>query len=144
MKKLVIVMGCLAAVSACTDATGLNAESDGLCAAQLGQPCTTIQQADRGGASLQPYKTFQETAQDTRNSQLSQKTLPVASAKGKTTTRTAAAGAPNGGPPYHVASYRIPERLGTLWLAPRLDDGGVFHEAGFVHFVVRGASWGQR
>jgi len=143
MKKVLLFAGVIASITACTDATGLNAEDDGLCKAQLGQPCTTIQQADRG-AALQPYRTFQETAQDTRNGQHSQKKLPVSSAKGKTTTRTAAAGAPNGGAPYHVASYRIPEQLGTLWLAPRLDEGGIFHEAGFVHFVVRGASWGQR
>jgi len=138
--KSILIMGIL---SACTDPVGLNAEKDGLCGAQLGQPCTSIQQAD-SGASLQPYRTFTESKSDRQNSQLTQNRLPGSSTKTKVGKATVAAGAPDGGAPYHVASYRVPERLGTLWLAPRLDDAGVFHEATFVHFVVRGASWGRR
>lgn len=142
MRHFITIAGMGFALLGC-DTTGLNAEDDSLCQAQLGQPCTSIQQADKG-SRLQPYRTFKETQRDVQAGQLSQDKLPVASTKSKTAARTAAAGAPNGGAPYHVASYRVPERLGTLWLAPRLDDAGIFHEATYVHFVVRGASWGKR
>ena len=132
-------------LTACAN-TGTHAEDDGLCEAQLGQPCTSIQQADGTRASFQPYRTFAQTQQDAKNASLSQKRLPGtvgASGKTKTTTQTAsvASGAPHGGAPYHVQSYRVPEKLGSLWVAPYLGDDGIFREATYLHFVVRPGAW---
>lgn len=114
---------------------GVDAHSEPVCGAQLGDPCTTIQQADgHGGAAT----TLAEKPDDTRASELSQNLLMA----GK--NNTPALGAPDGGAPYYVQAYRVPERLATAWIAPRLDEDGIFHEATFIHFVVREASWGRR
>lgn len=129
-KMLVVGVLCLAGCSS----TGLDAESDSLCGAQLGNPCTTIQQAD---GTARPQRTITESMSDAIASQMSQKPLMA----GKTSAP--ARGAPDGGAPYHVKAYRQPERLATAWIAPRLDEGGIFHEANFVHFVVRQARWGN-
>jgi len=114
---------------------GLDAHSDAACHAQLGNPCTSIQDADGQGSSS---TTLKESARDTRSGELSQPLLMT----GK--SGSLAVGAPDGGAPYHVQSYRMPERLATAWLSPRLDADGIFHEATFVHFVVQEASWGRR
>ena len=143
-----IRLGLLAAVmgvSAC-ETSGLNAEKDALCGAQLGAPCTTIQQADGTQGALQPFKTYAATQRDQQNAQLSQKRLagtPATGGKTKVAGQTAsvASGAPDGGTPYYVQSYRVPEKLGTLWVAPYLGQDGIFREATHLHFVVRPGSW---
>lgn len=135
---LAAVMG----VSAC-ETSGLHAENDALCGAQLGAPCTTIQQADGTQGALQPFTTYAETQRDQQNSQLSQKRLPGTEGKTKVVGKTTsvASGAPDGGTPYYVQSYRVPEKLGTLWVAPYLGQDGIFREATHLHFVVRPGSW---
>lgn len=133
LPAMVIPVAALWSLGAC-DTLGVHAQSDSLCGAQLGQPCTTIQDADGQGRA---QVTFPEALSDAIASELSQEPLLAGKAL------SAAAGAPDGGAPYHVLSYRVPERLATAWIAPRLDDSGIFHEATFVHFVVREASWGR-
>ena len=132
-QKMSLCLAALVSQVACTG-LGVDAESDALCGAQLGNPCTTIQDADgQGGVS----RTLAETKRDTQAEQLSQNILMA----GKSTTP--ALTAPDGGAPYYVQAYRHPERLATAWIAPRLDSNGIFHEATFIHFVVRQAAWGR-
>lgn len=128
-----VILATLSLIGAC-DTLGVHAEGDSLCGAQLGQPCTTIQQADGLGRA---QRSIREAMSDAIASELSQE--PILTGK----AANPAQGAPDGGAPYHVQSYRVPERLATAWIAPRLDDSGIFHEATFVHFVVREAQWGR-
>ena len=62
---------------------------------------------------------------------------PLFAGKGNVT------GVPDGGFPYNAAAYRSPEVVGTLWIAPILDEGGIMHEARFVHFVIQEGHWRQ-
>lgn len=119
---------------------GSTTEKDFLCPAQTGgSPCTTITRADPGGRiAAIPVR---ENPGDTRGKELSQ--APLILAAGKGAARTPAASMGDGGMPYAAARYRIPEQVGTLWIAPHLDADGLLHEAGFVHFVVREARWAQ-
>lgn len=114
-----------------------NAESEFACDAQLGVPCTSIQDADGVGLA---DRTLPEAPADTLTSTLSEER--IATPKGA--RALPAAMMPDGGAPYHIASYRVPELLGTVWFAPRIDRSGLFHEASFVHFVIREAGWGRR
>ena len=50
-------------------------------------------------------------------------------------------GMPSGGTPYVAKNYRLPEKLGVIWVAPHLDAAGLLHESTFVHFVIHEAEW---
>ena len=110
-----------------------NTEKDFLCEAQAGSPCTTIAAVD--GTSTAGVTSLAERPEDTAVKSLSQKPL-FDGKKG-------ASGTTDGGFPYNAASYRKPEIVGTLWIAPILDDAGIFHEARFVHFVIQEARWDE-
>lgn len=110
-----------------------NAEKDFLCEAQIGSPCTTISAVD--GTHVGGVTSVAEKPEDTAAKSLSQD--PLLSGKGL------GASFPDGGHPYNAASYRTPEVVGTLWVAPILDEAGILHEARFVHFVIREGKWVQ-
>lgn len=110
-----------------------NTDKDFLCAAQAGSPCTTIAAVD--GTGTAGVTSLRERPEDTAVKSLTQDPLPA----GKGT----APGQPDGGFPYNAAAYRSPEVVGTLWIAPVLDDGGIMHEARFVHFVIQEGHWRQ-
>lgn len=123
---------CLFAVLAgCTPFS--NTEKDFLCEAQVGSPCTSISAVD--GSDAGGLTSIAEKPEDTAVKSLSQE--PLITGKGL------GAGFPDGGHPYNAASYRTPEVVGTLWVAPLLDEGGILHEARFVHFVIREGKWVQ-
>ncbi|NPD15032.1 TraV family lipoprotein [Xinfangfangia sp. D13-10-4-6] len=115
-----------------------NTEKDFLCPAQTGgSPCATISEADRGGTPrTQPVE---ERFADTLGKEMSQ--TPLAATGGKAGAGGAPGGMGDGGQAYAAAQYRVPEQVGTLWVAPHLDADGLLHEAGFVHFVVQEARW---
>ena len=125
---------CLAvALGACASS---NTERDFLCPAQMGSPCTTIASADGAGASGQPV---QERGEDTLADGLTQSPL----SNGKAGTSGPAAPMGDGGFAYDAASYRLPEKVGTLWIAPHAE-GETLYEATFVHFLILPAAWGDR
>ncbi|WP_244615029.1 TraV family lipoprotein [Pukyongiella litopenaei] len=117
------------ALSACAS----NTERDFLCEAQAGSPCTTISAVDGTGAV--GTRSVAERPEDTAVKSLTQN--PLWTGKG------GAVGLPDGGFPYNAAAYRSPEIVGTLWIAPILDDGGILNEARFVHFVIQEGRWRQ-
>lgn len=114
-----------------------NTEADFLCPVQVnGSPCSTIAEADgRGTAAVTPVA---ERRADTLARDLSQTPLGVTSGKA---SGGAYAAMGDGRPAYQAARYRVPEQVGTLWIAPHLDTDGLLHEATNVHFVVRPAQW---
>ncbi len=118
----------LALAAACTNP---NTEKDFLCEAQQGSPCTTISAVDGNGAT--GVHSVAEQPEDTAVKSLTQN--PLFTGKGPLS------GLPDGGHPYNAASYRSPEVVGTLWIAPVLDEEGIFHEARFVHFVIQEGKW---
>ena len=111
-------------------ACGANTEADFLCEAQVGTPCATIASVDGTGAS--GLKAVAEHPSDTAAKSLSQGTIVV----GKKNLMFS-----DGGHPYNAANYRRPEVVGTLWIAPLLDEAGVLHESRFVQFVIQEADW---
>ncbi|MDH2328356.1 TraV family lipoprotein [Cereibacter sp. SYSU M97828] len=127
-------------LSACAGAS--NTEKDFLCPAQTGNgsPCSTIGEADgRNQASKTPVA---ERFSDTLGKEMSRNPLTYASGKGGgSATGAPLTGMTDGGMAYTAAQYRVPEQVGTLWIAPHLDGEGLLHEATFVHFVVREAQW---
>lgn len=127
MKRWIALFVCVG-LSACGNA---NTDKDFLCEAQEGSPCTTISAVDGfGGSGL---NSVAERPEDTAVKSLSQNKL--------FTGKGALSGVPDGGHPYNAMSYRQPEIVGTLWIAPVHDDGGIFHEARFVHFVIQEGKW---
>ncbi len=116
-----------------TGCVASNTDKDFLCEAQAGSPCTTISAVDGTGAA--GVTSVQERPEDTAVKSLAQN--PLFAGKGNVT------GAPDGGFPYNAAAYRSPEVVGTLWIAPILDEGGILHEARFVHFVIQEGHWRQ-
>jgi len=134
MNKFLSVLA-IGSLSACLNAA--NTEANFLCGAQTGQPCATLSEVD-GSASGSTGRTVAERPEDTQTATLSQSPLFGGKSMG------AAVSMNDGGRPYQSARYRIPEKTGTLWIAPRLDDEQVLHEATYVHFVIREASWGNR
>lgn len=129
MKTLTCVM-ILALTGACANP---NTEKEFLCEAQQGSPCTTISAVDGTGvAGVTPVR---ERAEDTAMKSLAQEPLLAG--------KRALTGLPDGGFPYNAAAYRTPEVVGTLWIAPVLDEGGIMHEARFVHFLIREGQWRQ-
>lgn len=138
MQKTLIMAGALAVLAGC-EANYANLEKDFLCEAQLGTPCTTLAEAD--GGSVRAVRSIAENPNDTLASTLSQD--PLLTAKG-----SRAGGVPsgmaNGGTSYNAKAYRLPEKIGTAWVAPYLDEGGVLHEATWIHFVLLEPEWGNR
>lgn len=131
MKRLLMNALAALAISACS-----NTESDFLCEAQLGLPCTSIAQADGAGTASTTGVT--ERAEDTAMGSLSQDPLGIGKAG------ASFAGMPDGGFSYESNRYRVPEVIGRLWIAPYLDDNKLLHESRFVHFVVAEAQWAER
>lgn len=113
-----------------------NTERDFLCEAELGQPCTSIAEADGGGPGS--ATAIVERPEDTAISTLSQDPLGVGKVEG------GFGGMPDGGFAYDTGRYRVPEVVGRLWIAPYLDDNGLLHESRYVHFVVTEARWVNR
>lgn len=115
-----------------------NTEADFLCPVQVnGSPCSTIAEADgRGSVGVTPIA---ERQADTLARDLSQTPLGVTSGKAGGALPYAAMG--DGGSAYQASRYRVPEQVGTLWIAPHLDNDGLLFEATNVHFVVRQARW---
>lgn len=131
MRSILIIAGLTLAGCSVT-----NTESDFLCSAQIGSPCTTIAAAD--GQSGQDITPVLETAEDTALKSLSQDPLGL----GK--SPDAFAGMPDGGYPYASEGYRQPEIVGRLWIAPYLDQNELLHESRYVHFILQDARWVQR
>lgn len=119
----------LALLSGC--GLGSNTEKDFLCSAQSGKPCTTISASDGTGSN--GVVSLAERPEDSAVKSLSQN--PLWAGKG------GSLGLPDGGNPYNASAYRSPEIVGTLWIAPLLDEGGILHEARFVHFVIQKGAW---
>lgn len=117
----------LSGLAACSSA---NADKDFLCEAQAGSPCTTIAAVD--GTDGANVTTVTERPEDRLADQLSQGLL--GRGKGPVAMQ-------DGGTPYVASAYRVPEQVGTLWIAPFLDQDGLLHESRFVHFVVAEATW---
>lgn len=134
MKLSLCILPVIVMLSACSAG---NVEKDFLCGAQTGTPCTSLSDID-GGLSGSTATPVAEDGVDTQNKSLSRD--PLSFGKGGQVVSSLS----GGGPAYQSARYRIPEKTGRLWLAPRLDDAEVLHEATFVHFVLREAQWGTR
>lgn len=134
MKLSLCILPVIVMLSACSAG---NVEKDFLCSAQTGTPCTSLSDIDGGlaGSTATPVA---EDDVDTQNKSLSRDPLSFGKG-GQVVSRLS-----GGSPAYQSARYRIPEKTGRLWLAPRLDDAEVLHEATFVHFVLREAQWGTR
>lgn len=113
----------------------INTEKDFLCSAQTGQPCRSI--ADVDGASLLGGGSLREAATDTNNKQITE--VPLATPKGVVASSVVV-----GQAAYQSTRYRIPEKVGRLWIAPYLGAEGILYEGTNVHFVIRQASWGSR
>ncbi|WP_219732754.1 TraV family lipoprotein [Cereibacter sphaeroides] len=75
---------------------------------------------------------------------MSQSPLGVGSGKGGKLTVVSQSSMGDGGAPYRAQQYRVPEEVGTLWIAPHRDADGLLYEASFVHFVVREARWASQ
>jgi len=130
MNKLIIFAAL--GLSACSS----NTESDFLCTAQIGSPCSTIAQADgQGRGALTPIT---EQPIDSLSATISQDPLLV----GK--PGDVYAGMPDGGFAYETGRYRVPEMIGRLWIAPYLDEDALLHESQYIHFIVQEAHWAQR
>lgn len=133
MKRYMICL-LLGLLSACG---GSNTEKDFLCPAQTGMPCTTI--ADADGTSMPGSgRPLRERGEDTLASDLTQN--PLMTGKGKL---SAASPLGDGGYSYEAASYRLPEKVGTAWIAPH-SEGGALYEATYVHFLILPAEWGDK
>jgi conjugal transfer pilus assembly protein TraV len=127
-----VLLACaLLGLSACAAS---NTEKDFLCPAQMGSPCTTIAAADGGGAAA--GRPLQERGEDVLAGSLTQ--TPLQPGKGAPTS-----GMGDGGFAYDAASYRLPEKVGTLWIAPHAE-GETLFEATYVHFLILPAAWGDR
>lgn len=124
----------LLAVAACGTST---TEKDFLCPAQTGQPCTTI--ADADGSVTASGKSLRERDPDTLADGLSQ--APLISGKGGKGDTGSSMG--DGGFSYEANQYRLPEKVGTLWIAPHAEGEALF-EATYVHFLILPAEWGDR
>lgn len=134
MKPLVLIPF-IFAVAGCSAS---NTEANFLCGAAEGQPCASLSEVDGSGVGGASHS-LAERPEDTRSATLSQSPL----FGGKPLDATVA-GLGDGGAPYQSSRYRIPEKTGALWIAPRLDDQAILYEATYVHFVIREASWGNR
>ena len=130
--RFVVHLGLAVVLAGCATS---NTERDFLCPAQTGSPCTTIAGADGSGAAS--GQTVLERGQDSLADGLTQAPLIA----GKAGSTAPALG--DGGFAYDAASYRLPEKVGTLWIAPHAE-GETLYEATFVHFLILPAAWGDR
>ncbi|OUS06294.1 hypothetical protein A9Q96_09980 [Rhodobacterales bacterium 52_120_T64] len=138
IKNTTLILTISAGLAGCSVGSS-NTEGDFLCEAQIGSPCTTISGVDGSGAAA--IVALAEQVQDTLAGEMSQDPLPT----GKGGIGSSTASAMNGGTAgYNPTRYRQPEILGTLWIAPYLDDESILHEATNVHFVVQEAHWSGR
>jgi conjugal transfer pilus assembly protein TraV len=134
-RALILAMG-LAAASQLFGCGKSSTERDFLCPAQTGSPCTTISDAD--GANVGGGHSVRERGEDSLADGLSQEPLHV----GKAGSQAAAAGTGDGGFAYEAGAYRLPEKVGTVWIAPH-SEGGALYEATYVHFLILPAAWGE-
>lgn len=138
LSRLTVVRSALiSAAVALAGCDAANTEADFLCGAQTGTPCQSLSNVD-GSAALTATPVA-ERVEDTRASTLSQN--PLITAKGH--KGAVALNLPDGGVAYVSQQYRIPEKTGTLWIAPRQDESEILHQATFVHFVIWDARWGR-
>lgn len=112
---------------------GGNTEDDFFCEAQAGSPCATISATDGTGGAKTVGVT--ETVEDAFLGALS--ASPSLSEK----KRMGVQAANNSSRAYDTSRYRIAEEISQLWIAPYLDENQLFHQARFVHFIVRDAQW---
>lgn len=131
MKRFLMIAASLSLLGACAPG---NFKSDFDCAAQIGSPCSTIEQADQGNRNLAHPVT--EKVEDTLQSTLTQ--APLQLGKGLN------GGMPDGGFAYQTERYRVPEIVGKVWIAPYLDENNLLHESYFVHFVIQEPKWVNR
>lgn len=136
MRSILLVTG-LAAVSLVVACGKSTTERDFLCPAQTGSPCTTISDSD--GANVGGGRSVHERGEDTLADGLSQEPLRV----GKVGSQAPASGMGDGGFAYEATSYRLPERVGTVWIAPHAEGDALF-EATYVHFLIMPAAWGEK
>lgn len=137
LRLTILRSGLLSAAVALAGCDAANTEADFLCGAQTGTPCQSLSDVD--GSSSITATPVAERVQDTRASTLSQN--PLINAKGR--KGAVALSLPDGGVAYVSQQYRIPEKTGTLWIAPRQDEAEILHQATFVHFVIWDARWGR-
>ena len=116
---------------------GSNAEKDFLCPAQTGSPCTSISDAD--GSAVGSGHSVRERGPDTLADGLTQQ--PLISGKGGKLGVSSSLG--DGGFSYDAGQYRLPEKVGTLWVAPH-SEGGALYESTYIHFLIMPAEWGDR
>lgn len=129
LHRITLAVAALGALSACAS----NRNNDFLCPPQTGggTSCVTLAQAD---------------------AQVRTGVTPVtASSSGgaRATAATTAANAPRTAIPglgarSDAAQFRQPEVVGTLWVAPHLDQAGLLHSEQSVMFVVVPARWGAQ
>ena len=116
---------------------GSNAERDFLCPAQTGSPCTSITEAD--GSLVGGGQSVRERGADTLADGLTQQPLMT----GKGGKAGVSSGVGDGGFSYDAIQYRLPEKVGTLWVAPH-SEGGALYESTYIHFLIMPAEWGDR
>jgi len=144
-------------LSACS--IGSSHERDFECQAIAGSPCQTIAAADgskggtarlvtpAGGNTVDPYNPPNQTFRGklgfgkpannnaTGVSNPERPTRAENARLGLRTDRNLPASR------YNAAAQRVPERVGTLWVASYLDEDNILHDASYVHFVIREAGW---
>lgn len=126
----------LAAVLTGCASLGANTEGDFFCEAQAGSPCATISATD--GTGVNKTVGVSETVEDALLGTLSASTSVSEKERlgGQTVSNNAHA--------YETVRYRIAEEISQLWIAPYLDENQLFHQARYVHFIVRDAQWATR
>ena len=137
MTRALLLAAGLAAASLLSGCGASTTEKDFLCPAQTGSPCTTISDAD--GAHVGGGMSVRERGEDSLADGLSQEPLRV----GKVGSQAPASGMGDGGFAYEANSYRLPEKVGTVWIAPHAE-GGALYEATYVHFLILSAAWGEK
>ena len=127
-----------------------NHSKDFKCEAELGTPCTSMAVADGGQASkanlvtptngntTKPYNPNPKPFKGWFKGKGAQRAILDANIP---RTGGGALGRNLPASRYNAKSQRIPERLGTLWVASYLDADGILHDASYVHFVIQEAGW---
>ena len=144
-------------LSACS--IGSNHEKNFECQAVQGSPCQTIATADgsdggsaklvtpAGGNTVEPYNPPKQTffgklgfgnRGNYNTDRVSNPELPTMAENARHSTFT---GRNLPASRYNAVAQRVPELLGTLWVASYLDEENILHDASYVHFVVREAGW---
>lgn len=130
LHRIIVGVTLLGALSACSG----NRNSDFKCPPQ---GCVTLAQADA--------QVRTGVAPVTASSSGGAGRTATAAASGRAAAATPA-GAPRSAIPSlgtrsEAAQFRQPEVVGTLWVAPYLDQGGLLHSEQSVMFVVTPARW---